>query len=311
MLMPKLCVVGSSNLDLNSYVERFPAPGETLMGQRFTTVYGGKGANQAVQAARLGAAVSFVGKVGNDLFGQDMLANFRQEGMDATYVSTTDQAASGVALIVIEASGMNSIIVISGANSLLSEQDVEAARPAITSAQVLVCQMEVPMAANLAAMRIAHAAGVPILFNPAPISGPVPTEVYQLADIFCPNESEAQLLTGQPVDSMEQAQAAGRILLGRGARQVILTLGARGSLLVTPQQVLQVPAPQVKAVDTTGAGDSFVGSLAFFLGHGLDLPTAMHRASQIAAQSVQKAGAQTSFPHVHELPSDWLATSPG
>jgi ribokinase len=309
--MPKLCVVGSSNLDLNSYVERFPAPGETLMGQRFTTVYGGKGANQAVQAARLGAAVSFVGKVGNDLFGQDMLANFRQEGMDATYVSTTDQAASGVALIVIEASGMNSIIVISGANSLLSEQDVEAARPAITSAQVLVCQMEVPMAANLAAMRIAHAAGVPILFNPAPISGPVPTEVYQLADIFCPNESEAQLLTGQPVDSMEQAQAAGRILLGRGARQVILTLGARGSLLVTPQQVLQVPAPQVKAVDTTGAGDSFVGSLAFFLGHGLDLPTAMHRASQIAAQSVQKAGAQTSFPHVHELPSDWLATSPG
>jgi ribokinase len=311
MLAPKLCVVGSSNLDLNSYVERFPAPGETLMGRRFTTVYGGKGANQAVQAARLGAAVSFVGKVGNDLFGQDMLANLRQEGMDATYVSTTDQAASGVALIVIEASGMNSIIVISGANSLLSEQDVEAARPVISSAQVLVCQMEVPMAANLAAMRIAHAAGVPILFNPAPISGPVPTEVYQLADIFCPNESEAQLLTGQPVDSMEQAQAAGRILLGRGARQVILTLGARGSLLVTPQQVLQVPAPQVKAVDTTGAGDSFVGSLAFFLGHGLDLPTAMHRASQIAAQSVQKAGAQTSFPHAHELPSDWLATSPG
>jgi ribokinase len=291
---------------MNSYVTRFPAPGETIHGQRFTTGYGGKGANQAVMAARLGAQVTFVGKVGGDIFGRDMLANFRNEEIDASHVYTTNEAASGVAVITIDASGMNSIVVIPGANGLLTSQDVEAARPAIESAQALVCQLEVPIEANLAALRIAHAASVPVIFNPAPISEPVPDEIYRLSKVICPNENEAQLLTGQAVDTVEQATNAGRILLDRGARTIIITLGERGSLLVNQETTLHVPAPQVTAIDTTGAGDAFVGSLAFFLAGGVKLEEAMHRANRIAAISVQTPGTQTSFPRAEQLPPDLI-----
>lgn len=302
MAAPKICVVGSSNLDMNSYVTRFPAPGETVHGQRFSTGYGGKGANQAVMAARLGAAVTFVGKVGNDIFGQDMLANFRAEGIDASYVQTTDEAASGVAVITIDATGMNSIIVIPGANGLLTAADVEAAQPAIEGADVLVCQLEVPMPANLAALRIARKAGKTIILNPAPVSEAVPDELLRLSDVVCPNENESTLLTGQPVASLDDAEAAARILLERGAPQVIVTLGERGSLLVDAGQKVHVAAPSVKAIDTTGAGDAFVGTLAYFLAAGAPITEAMRRANQIAAISVQHPGTQTSYPRTAELP---------
>jgi ribokinase len=303
MATPKICVVGSSNLDMNSYVTRFPAPGETIHGLRFTTGYGGKGANQAVMAARLGAAVTFVGKVGNDLFGRDMLANFNAEGIDASYIQTTDEAASGVAVITIDATGMNSIVVIPGANGLLTAEDVAAARPAIEGADVLVCQLEVPMPANLTAARIAHQAGKMIIFNPAPVSEEAPDELLQLCHIVCPNENEAALLTGQPATSLADAEIAARILLGRGARQVIVTLGERGSLLVDGGQVMHVAAPRVKAVDTTGAGDAFVGTLAYFLAVGAPVVEAMQRANQVAAISVQRPGTQTSYPHSADLPA--------
>lgn len=306
MPTPTICVVGSSNLDMNSYVNRFPQPGETIHGHRFTTGYGGKGANQAVMAARLGAAVTFVGKVGEDLFGRDMLTNLRSQGINTSYVSTTDEAASGVAVITIDASGMNNIIVIPGANGLLTAQDVERARPAIEGAGVLVCQLEVPISANLAALRIAHAAGVPVVFNPAPISEAPPDEVFRLSQVICPNENEARLLTGQPVDSLSEVESAGRTLLARGAANVIITLGERGSLLINGDGTLHVPAPKVKAVDTTGAGDAFVGSLAFFLAAGAKLAEAMRHATQIAAISVQKPGTQTSFPRAEQLPPDLM-----
>lgn len=302
MAAPKICVVGSSNLDMNSYVTRFPAPGETVHGQRFSTGYGGKGANQAVMAARLGAAVAFVGKVGNDLFGQDMLANFHTEGIDASYVQTTDEAASGVAVITIDATGMNSIIVIPGANGLLTAADVEAAQPAIEGADVLVCQLEVPMPANLAALRIARKAGKTIILNPAPVSEAVPDELLRLSDVVCPNENESTLLTGQPVASLDDAEAAARILLERGAPQVIVTLGEWGSLLVDAGQKVHVAAHSVKAIDTTGAGDAFVGTLAYFLAAGAPITEAMRRANQIAAISVQHPGTQTSYPRTAELP---------
>jgi ribokinase len=309
MATPKICVVGSSNLDMNSYVTRFPAPGETIHGQRFTTGYGGKGANQAVMAARLGAEVTFVGKVGSDLFGRDMQANFRNEGIDIRHVQTTDEAASGVAVITIDATGMNSIIVIPGANGLLTAEDVEAARPAIEGADVLVCQLEVPMTANLAAAQIARQAGKTIIFNPAPIGEEAPDELLGLCDIVCPNENESTLLTGQQVTSLADAETAARMLLERGARQVIVTLGERGSLLVDDGQVVHVPAPSVRAVDTTGAGDAFVGTLAYFLAAGAPVVEAMRRATQVAAISVQQPGTQTSYPRAMDLPEGLLTVA--
>jgi ribokinase len=306
MPKPNICVVGSSNLDMNSYVVRFPAPGETIHGQRFTTGYGGKGANQAVMAARLGGAVTFVGKVGDDLFGRDMLANFEQEGIDARYVSTAKGMASGVAVITIDANGRNTIIVAPGANGALSAADVEAARSAIETADVLVCQLEVPVEANLAAMRLARNAGKTIIFNPAPVSGDVPDEFFRLSTIVCPNESEITLLTGQNVASVIEAEMAARALQQRGAQSVIVTLGERGSLLVNATVIRHVAAPQVTAVDTTGAGDAFVGSLAYFLAAGAPLLDALDRANRIAAISVQSPGTQTSYPLATHLPDDLL-----
>lgn len=292
---PKVCVVGSVNLDMNCYVDRFPAPGETVHGRRFTTGYGGKGANQAVMAAQLGAEVTFIARVGDDAFGRDMLEHFLRERIDTRFVTPTAGTATGVAVITVDGGGYNHIVVIPGANGQLTPQDVEAARPAIEAAGVLVCQMEVPMAANLAAMRIASAAGVPVAFNPAPATADVPEEAYRLSAVFCPNEHEAALLTG----TRDEAAAA-RALLGRGARNVVITLGERGCLLATADGIHELPGERVEAVDTTGAGDAFVGSLAFFLARGLDLADAARRANRVAAVSVRSPGTQTSFPRAAE-----------
>lgn len=308
MSIPRLCVVGSINLDMNAYTPRFPKPGETLHGHRFTTGYGGKGANQAVAAGRVGGAVSMVGRVGDDLFGRDMLQNLAAEGIDATHVSTSAGISSGVAVITIDDHAENNIIVIAGANAQVSPADIEAARAVIANAQVVVCQLEIPLAANIAAMRVARAAGVMTILNSAPVGGPLPDELYQLSDIFCPNENEAELLTGIAVRTEEEAVAAARVILGRGAASVILTLGARGSLLVSADAVRHAPAPRVTAVDTTGAGDAFVGSLAVFLAGGLPLFGAMQRANQIAALSVQKPGTQSSYPRRADLPDGIWAT---
>lgn len=298
---PKVCVVGSSNLDMNTYVDRFPEPGETVHGRRFTTGYGGKGANQAVMAARLGAEVSFVSRVGADVFGRDMLEHFRREGIDTRHVTPTDGISTGVAVITVDAAGRNHIVVTPGANGELTPLDVEAARPVIEAAGVLVCQLEVPLEANLAAMRIANTAGVPVVFNPAPASAVLPDEVYRLATVFCPNEHEAALL----IDSRIEADAAHE-LQRRGVRNVVVTLGERGCLLATADGITGLPGEPVEAVDTTGAGDAFVGSLAVFLARGLDLVEAARRANRIAAVSVRSPGTQTSFPRAADLPADVL-----
>lgn len=304
MTNPKICVVGASNIDLVSYAPRLPKLGETLPGSRFQMGFGGKGANQAVMAALLGATVTMVTKVGNDIFGKDYLNHYQQLHFDTRYVSMTDEAATGVAPIwVDEGSGNNAIIVVTGANDLLSVADVEAAREAIVNAQVVLCQWECSLAASLAALRIAHAAGVMTIFNPAPARAELPAEAYQLSDIFCPNETETELLTGRPVATLAQAEAAARVLVERGARQVILTLGERGSLLVTANEVSHVPTAAVQAIDTTGAGDAFCGSLAYFLAAGQSIRRAMANANAVAAATVQKRGTQTSFPQRETLPA--------
>jgi ribokinase len=304
MAVPSICVVGSANLDLNTYVERFPAPGETIHARHFTTCYGGKGANQAVMAARLGGQVSLVARVGRDLFGPDMTEHFRAEGIDTRFVTATHGTSTGTAVITIDAAGRNTILVTPGANGLLTAADVEAARSAIESARVLVCQQEVPTDANLAAMRIAANAGVPVVFNPAPVGDGIPAEVYQLATVLCPNEHEAAMLTGLPVGTPEEAELAAKKLLERGSRNVVVTLGGRGCLVATPERMTVLPAAPAQAVDTTGAGDAFIGGLAFFLARGDDLTYAARCANQIAAISVQSPGAQTSFPRVRDLPSN-------
>lgn len=308
MTNPKICVVGASNIDLISYAPRLPKLGETLPGSRFQMGFGGKGANQAVMAAKLGAAVTMVTKVGNDIFGKDYFNHYAQLGFDTRYVFMTDAAATGVAPIwVDEGSGNNAIIVTTGANDRLSPADVEAAQEAIVNAQILLCQWESPLETTLAALRMAHAAGVMTIFNPAPARAALPAEAYQLSDIFCPNETETELLTGQPVTTLEQAERAARILLARGARQVILTLGERGSLLVTAETTVHVPTTTVQAIDTTGAGDAFCGSLAYFLGIGQAIEDAMAHANYVAAVSVQSTGTQTSFPQRAVLPATLFA----
>lgn len=304
MTNPKICVVGASNIDLVSYAPRLPKLGETLPGSRFQMGFGGKGANQAVMAALLGATVTMVTKVGKDIFGQDYLNHYQQLGFDTRYVTMTGAAATGVAPIwVDEGSGNNAIIVVTGANDLLSPADVAAAGEALVSAQVLLCQWESPLETTLTALHMARAAGVTTMFNPAPARADLPDEAYQLSDIFCPNETETELLTGHPVATLADAEAAAHRLLDRGARQVILTLGERGSLLVTADGATHVPTTTVRAIDTTGAGDAFCGSLAYFLAAGQPILRAMEHANYVAAMSVQKPGTQSSFPQRETLPT--------
>jgi ribokinase len=281
--------------------------GETLHGTRFHMGFGGKGANQAVMAAKLGADVAMITKLGKDVFGENTLKNFEHLGISTRHVHFTDLAFSGVAPIAVDPDGHNAIIIVTGANDLLTEGEIEAARPAIAAAQILVCQLEVPLEISLAALRMARREGVKTIFNPAPARPDLPDEFYQLSDIICPNESETELLTGMSIQTLEQAEAAARVLLERGAGNVILTLGERGSLLVSEKVTEHVTVESVKALDTTGAGDVFVGSLAFFLATGKPLPESIKRANAIAAISVQSAGTQTSFPEAKELPPEMLA----
>jgi ribokinase len=309
MNRPKICVLGACNLDLVSFVPRLPRMGETLHGNRFHMGFGGKGANQAVMAAKLGGDVAMVAKLGKDVFGENIMKNFESLGVDTRHVHLTDQAFSGVAPIAVDPEGHNSIIIITGANDLLTEEEIEAARPTIAAAQILVCQLEIPLEINLTALRIARQEGVKTIFNPAPARPSLPEELYSLSDIFCPNESETELLTDMPVGTLEEAEAAAHVLIERGAGTVILTLGERGSLLVTDTTVAHVPVESVKALDTTGAGDAFVGSLAYFLAAGKPLSEAIKRANRIAAISVQSPGTQTSFPEAKDLPPEILDRS--
>ena len=306
MERPKICVVGACNLDLISYVPRLPSLGETLHGNRFHMGFGGKGANQAIMAAKLGGDVTMVSKLGQDVFGENTLNNFKSWGVDTQHVHFTDQAFSGVAPIAVDTEGHNSIIIVTGANDLLTEKEVESARPAISASSNLVCQFEIPLEISLAALRIARQEGVKTIFNPAPARSEIPEEFYRLSDIFCPNETETELLTGMSVKSLEEAEDAAKVLIERGAASVILTLGERGSLLVTGETTEHVPVEPVKALDTTGAGDAFVGSLAFFLASGKSLSDSIKRANRIAAVSVQSSGTQTSFPEANDLPSELI-----
>ena len=297
----KVCVVGAANIDLISYVPRLPQVGETLHGTQFRMGYGGKGANQAVMAARLRAEVTMVCKLGRDVFGEGTLENFRAHGVDTTHVTFTEDAFSGVAPIAVDPDGRNAIIIVTGANDLLSLDDLERARPAIAAADVVVCQLELPVETTLSALRIAREEGVRTIFNPAPARHDLPDELFRLSDVICPNEPETELLTGIPA-----GEGAARELLARGVGAVALTLGDQGCLLVEGDSVTEVPVEPVRAVDTTGAGDAFVGALATFLAAGRSPVDAAERSNAVAALSVQGRGTQTSFPSADDLPAALL-----
>lgn len=299
----RIVIVGSANTDLLVTVPRLPRPGETLLGTSFRDGFGGKGANQAVMAARLGAQVTVVMRVGNDTFGRATIGHFREEGIDVSHVVVDEELPSGVAPILVdEATGQNMIVVAPGANSRLSPNDVAAARPSLVAAQVVVAQLETPMAATEAAFRIAREAGAITVLNPAPAS-PVPGPLLELTDVLVPNEVEAAELTGLPVTSVEEGFSAAAKLRESGVGGVVMTLGARGALAVTTDGRFHVPAPSVAARDTSGAGDAFVGTLAYAIASGLPLPASVELACRVATETVKLPGTQSSYPSAQELRS--------
>jgi ribokinase len=310
MVTSSVCVVGAANIDLISYVPRLPELGETLHGTTFRMGYGGKGANQAVMAAKLGASVSMVTKLGRDTFGEGTLENFRAMGVDTRFVSFTDEASSGVAPIFVDPAGSNAIVIVTGANDLLTADEIEQARPAMRQAGVVVCQLEIPLATTLLALRAARAEGTPTIVNPAPAREDLPDELLELSDVFCPNQGEAAMVSGQPVDTVDDAEEAARRLLDRGARAVVITLGEDGCLVADHGGAEHVEGMAVDAVDSTGAGDAFVGALACFLARGDTLRDGASWANRVAALSVMGRGTQTSFPDRDHLPEDvarWLS----
>ncbi|KJZ53898.1 ribokinase [Pseudomonas marginalis] len=296
----KVVVVGSLNMDLVTRASRLPRAGETLIGQTFSTVPGGKGANQAVASARLGADVSMIGCVGTDAYGTQLRDALQVEGIDCQAVSTVD-GSSGVALIVVDDSSQNAIVIVAGSNGELTPASLQAFDAVLQAADVIVCQLEVPMNTVGYALKRGRELGKTVILNPAPASAPLPAEWYASIDYLIPNESEATALSGVTVDSIDSAKAAATHLIQAGAGKVIITLGAQGALFTDGQGFEHLLAPKVKAVDTTAAGDTFVGGFAAALANGKSEAEAIRFGQVAAALSVTRAGAQPSIPTLHDV----------
>jgi ribokinase len=299
-----ITVVGSANLDLIGLADRLPLPGETVMGHRFTTSPGGKGANQAVACARLGAATSIVGRVGDDAFGEQVRANLRRQGVDTARLTVDPETATGVALIAVDAQGNNSILVAPGANARLTAEEAVAALHQSPPAAVLL-QLEIPLTAVVAAARAGRALGARVVLNPAPAQ-PLPDELLSLVDILTPNEGELAVLAGRSVAGTQARRSACRDLLAKGVGTVIVTLGAAGALLATPTSECQVPGFAVQPVDTTGAGDAFNGAICVALLEGRSLVVAVRFANATGALATMGVGAQQALP-TRAAVADFLA----
>lgn len=299
-MKPRITVVGSVNMDLVFRTPRMPAVGETLHGHEFRQIPGGKGANQAVAAARQGAAVSFIGAVGADGFGVFSRACLAAEDMELSHLASVDGVATGVAGILVDDQGNNSIVLAAGANAVVSEAQVEAASAAIASAKLLLCQLEIPLSSVARAIQIASAQGVQVILNPAPAQA-LDDALLQQVDYLIVNETEATQLSGIAVTDQASAQSAAQQLLQRGVGTVLLTMGEHGALITEAGGSQFIPAVKVDVVDTTAAGDTFVGAFAVGLATGQSVLQASHEAQYAAALAVTKLGAQTSIPSRQEV----------
>jgi ribokinase len=300
-MQAKVVIVGSLNMDLVTRAPRLPRGGETLAGHSFVTVPGGKGANQAVAAARLGTDVAMVGCVGDDAYGGQLRAALLAEGIDCTAVTAIDGESTGVALIVVDDNSQNAIVIVAGGNGHVTAQVVDRFDALLSQAEVIVCQLEIPVATVGHVLKRGRELGKIVILNPAPASGPLPADWYPLIDYLIPNETEAALLTGLPVDSVATADRAASALLAAGAGKVIVTLGSQGSLFANGARSQHFPAPTVQAVDTTAAGDTFVGGFAAALAEGKSESDAIRFGQIAAALSVTRAGAQPSIPTLTDV----------
>jgi ribokinase len=317
MNAPKIAVVGSYATGLTMRVERLPSQGETLLGTGYRVDYGGKGSNQAVGCARLGARVSFVAKIGNDAFGEMALELYRDEGIDVSHVAQTGDAPTGVGFIMVDASGNNCITIDPGANELLTADDVSREEAAFDTAKAVLTQLEIPVAAAEAAMARGRVKGALTILNPAPVR-PLPESILQLVDIITPNQSEARVLAGRSPNEACDAEEIARDLIRCGVKQVVMTLGEKGALIVTGSSSRRVPALKMDAVDTTGAGDAFNAGLAMALACGAGLEDAVRFAVVTGGLAVTREGVIPSLPDRDEVlrcyrqngmnPPDWLAT---
>jgi len=291
---PHIVVVGSANVDLTTFTDQFPRPGETIFGRKFQLGFGGKGANQAVAAQLCGARVSMVARVGDDLFGPATIENFTARGIDAERVLVTRGVSSGVAPIFVDSSGQNRILVVKGANDCLLPADIDAAEGLLRSADCIVLQLEVPIETVYYTLRLARRLGIRAILNPAP-GQPLAVDEVANADYVIPNETEAEALSGMAATNLHEARACAIHLLKQGVPRVIVTLGANGALCASQESVEHVAPYRVDAVDTTGAGDAFIGSFATFLASGCPEREAVARANVYAALSTLGVGTQMSF----------------
>lgn len=305
---PRIAVVGSANIDLTTFTNQFPKPGETIFGEKFDLGFGGKGANQAVAARLCGAEVFMVARVGSDLFGPATIENFRKQGIDATHVKQVDGLSSGVAPIFVEPNGQNRILVVKGANDALKPADVDVAAETLKSADCIVLQFEIPLETVYYTIEFARKNSIRCILNPAPAQ-PVQMAALNGLDYFVPNESEAEAITGSPVKNLDDAKKCAEKLVKGGVRRVIITLGANGSLLSGREGSDHVAAFEVKSVDSSGAGDAFIGSFAVFLAEGVPEKEAVRRANLYAGLSTTGVGTQKSFHDRARFDAEWAARS--
>ncbi len=299
-------MVGSANIDLTTFADRFPKPGETIFGQRFDLGFGGKGANQAVAARLCGADVFMVARVGSDLFGPATIDNFKRLGIDTSHVKQVEGLSSGVAPIFVDPDGQNRILVVKGANDALKPADVDRAAEMLKAADCIVLQFEIPLETVYYTVAFARKNGIRCILNPAPGQAVDMRELTGL-DYFVPNESEAETITGIAVRSLDDARGCAEKLTRDGIRRVIITLGSNGCLLAGRESSEHVSAFPVRSIDSTGAGDAFIGSFAVFLAEGVPEQEAVRRANLYAALSTTGVGTQKSFYDRQRFDAEWTS----
>jgi len=300
VFMSKILVIGSSNTDMVVRTKRFPQPGETILGEEFYMFPGGKGANQAVAAARLGGDVTFICKLGDDIFGKKALEGLDKEHINSQHVLIDSEVSSGIAMITVDTSGENQIVVASGANAMITPEDLEMAHAAFETCDIILLQLEIPLKTVDYAIQKGYQMGKKVILNPAPAQS-LTDELYSSLFLITPNETEAETLTGIPVSDNDSAANAASVLLKRGVQYVIITMGAKGALFMSEESFECISVPKVEVVDTTAAGDIFNGALSVALSEKMTWREAIEWASRAASLSVTRMGAQSSAPYRTEL----------